>query len=244
MADRSDGRFTLIGRRRTSTRISRGATPTRSITAGLLAIEGAHALDDDPANVDRLVAAGFRMMSPTPLLRQRVRRLRARRRQGRADAAGRELIARMEAGGMIVDVAHASEATIDDVLSVATRPVVASHTGVRATADITRNLADAHAPWHRRHRRAGRDRLLADRDRRRRRRRRSPARSGQPSVSSASITSVSGSDFDGGVPVPFDATGIVQITDARSWATGSTDDEIARIMGGNALRVLAAALPE
>ena len=32
---------------------------------------------------------------------------------------------------MLVDVAHASAATIDDVLAMATRPVVASHTGVR-----------------------------------------------------------------------------------------------------------------
>ena len=45
--------------------------------------------------------------------------------------AGREMIERMEARGMIVDVAHASAATIDDVLAMATRPVVASHTGLR-----------------------------------------------------------------------------------------------------------------
>ena len=45
---------------------------------------------------------------------------------------------------MVVDVAHASAATIDDVLAVATRPVVASHTGVRGTADNARNLSDDH----------------------------------------------------------------------------------------------------
>jgi microsomal dipeptidase-like Zn-dependent dipeptidase len=45
------------------------------------------------------------------------------------------------------------------------------------------------------------------------------------------------------VPVPFDATGIVQITD-RLLGDGFTDEEIARIMGGNALRVLAVTLPE
>ena len=36
-----------------------------AITAGLLAIEGAHALDDDPANVDVVADAGYRMMSPS-----------------------------------------------------------------------------------------------------------------------------------------------------------------------------------
>ena len=37
----------------------------RGLTAGLLAIEGAHALDGDPANVEVVADAGFRMMSPS-----------------------------------------------------------------------------------------------------------------------------------------------------------------------------------
>ena len=41
------------------------------------------------------------------------------------------------------------------------------------------------------------------------------------------------------VPVPFDATGIVQLTDALL-VEGFGDDEVAAIMGGNALRLLAA----
>ena len=49
-------------RRRTSARRDARAWP---ITAGLLAIEGAHALDGDPANVEVVADAGFRMMSPS-----------------------------------------------------------------------------------------------------------------------------------------------------------------------------------
>ena len=64
--------------------------------------------------------------------------------KGGLTAKGREMIERMDAAGMVVDVAHASAATIDDVLAVATRPIVASHTGVRGTADNARNLSDAH----------------------------------------------------------------------------------------------------
>ncbi len=51
---------------------------------------------------------------------------------------------------MLVDVAHASAATIDDVLAMATRPVVASHTGVRGVADNARNLSDEQVRGHRR----------------------------------------------------------------------------------------------
>ena len=56
---------------------------------------------------------------------------------------GREWVARMEAKKMVIDLAHASPATLDDVLKIATRPVVVSHTGVRGTCDNERNLSDA-----------------------------------------------------------------------------------------------------
>jgi len=42
--------------------------------------------------------------------------------------------------------------------------------------------------------------------------------------------------------VPFDATGLVVLTDALIDA-GHTDDEIAKVMGGNARRLLADVLP-
>ena len=51
-----------------------------------------------------------------------------------------------------------------------------------------------------------------------------------------------GSDFDGAVQVPFDATGLVQLTDALMDA-GFEDDAIAKVMGGNVRRVLAESLP-
>jgi membrane dipeptidase len=43
--------------------------------------------------------------------------------------AGRAVVARMEDLGMLVDVAHASAETLRDVLAVARKPVVDSHTG-------------------------------------------------------------------------------------------------------------------
>ncbi|MEA2654456.1 MAG: rane dipeptidase, partial [Chloroflexota bacterium] len=52
-----------------------------------------------------------------------------------------------------------------------------------------------------------------------------------------------GSDFDGAVGVPFDATGLVLLSDALLDA-GFTDDEITGVMGGNARRLLAESLPD
>ena len=52
-----------------------------------------------------------------------------------------------------------------------------------------------------------------------------------------------GSDYDGTVTVPFDASGMALLTEALM-AAKFTPEEIAKIMGGNQLRLLAEALPD
>jgi microsomal dipeptidase-like Zn-dependent dipeptidase len=51
-----------------------------------------------------------------------------------------------------------------------------------------------------------------------------------------------GSDYDGAVEVPFDTTGLAQITD-KLLSEGLTDVQIHQVMGGNVGRFLAAQLP-
>ncbi|HUT78404.1 MAG TPA: membrane dipeptidase, partial [Polyangia bacterium] len=55
---------------------------------------------------------------------------------------GRKAVVEMERLGITVDVSHASDETFSDVLEIASRPVIASHSGVRAVADHHRNLSD------------------------------------------------------------------------------------------------------
>ena len=73
------------------------------------------------------------------------------------------MVRRMEAKKMIVDLSHGSDQQIDDVLAMATRPVVVSHTGVKGTCDNRRNLSDDQLRGDRREWRAGRHRLLGNR---------------------------------------------------------------------------------
>ena len=241
MAERSSGRLTMIRSVADLSAHLARRTPSWPVTAGLLAIEGAHALDDDPANVDVVFDAGFRMMAPCHFFDNAFSGSAHGVEKGGLTPAGHELIRRMEARSMVVDVAHASAATIDDVLVVATRPVVVSHTGVRGVADNARNLSDDHLRgiaatggligigfWPTA---SGGDDAEAI------------ARSIKHATNVAGMDHVAlGSDFDGGVQTPFDATGLVQVTDALILA-GFKDDEIGKVMGGNALRVLAEALP-
>ena len=241
LARRSDGRFVLIRTRADLVAFLELRRATPAITAGLLAIEGAHALDDDPANVEVVADAGFRMMSPSHLFDSAFGGSAHGIDKGGLTSAGREMLERMEVRGMLIDLAHASTATIDDVLATARRPVVMSHTGVRGTCDNVRNLSDEHLRgiaatgglvgigfWP--NATCGDDVTAI-------------ARAIRHATNTAGIDHVGlGSDFDGAVAQPIDATGMVQVTDALL-EEGFSDGEIRAVMGGNALRVLAEALP-
>ncbi|MBI4168745.1 MAG: membrane dipeptidase [Acidobacteria bacterium] len=64
-----------------------------------------------------------------------------RKHRGLSDL-GRDVVREMNRIGMMVDVSHVSDETIDDVLEVSRAPVFASHSSCRALTDIPRNLRD------------------------------------------------------------------------------------------------------
>jgi len=241
LEEHGEGRFRLIRSRADLATYRADRAADRGMTAGLLAIEGAHALDDDPANVDVLFEAGYRMMSMSHFFDNAFGGSAHGVDKGGLTDAGRQVIARMERLGMVVDVSHASAATIDDVLAVATRPLLVSHTGVRGTADNARNLSDDHLRgiaatggvigigfW---------DTATGGSDVA------SIARAIAYAADVAGVDHVAlGSDFDGAVTVPIDATGLVQITDALL-ELGWDEISVAKAMGANALRVLDEVLP-
>ena len=240
-ADRSGGRLTLIRQRGDlEAFLARRATDKR-IVGGLLAIEGAHALDGNLANVDCLAAAGYRMVAPTHFFDNDFAGSAHGVEGGGLTPLGRELIGRLEGASVIVDLAHASARTIDDVLSMATRPVVASHTGVRGTADNARNLSDEQLRgiaatggmvgigfW---------PTATGGED---------AASIGRAIAYAAGVIGVEhvglGSDFDGAVPVPFDASGLALVTESLL-PQGFDEAAIGRIMGGNAIDLLRRCLP-
>ncbi|HEV2502395.1 MAG TPA: membrane dipeptidase [Mesorhizobium sp.] len=241
MAVRSDGHFVIIRSKRDLRRFLDRRKVESGLVAGVLAIEGAQVLEGDPANVDVLFDAGFRMMSPAHFFDSEMGGSAHGVDKGGLTDKGREMVRRMEEKGMILDLAHASSATIDDALAISTRPVVVSHTGVKGTCDNNRNLSDEQLKalaarggligigyWETAV--CGKDATAI-------------AKAIQHTVGVAGIDHVAlGSDFDGAVTMPFDTTGLVQITDALL-AAGFSDPDTGKVMGGNEIRFLLENLP-
>lgn len=241
LAARSGGKLSIIKSAEDLSDYLESRRQDPSITAGLLGIEGAQVLEGDADNVGVLFNAGFRMMAPTHFFDNDIGGSAHGVEKGGLTEKGREVIRRMESLGMIVDVAHASSKTIDDVLAMATRPVVVSHTGVKGTCDNTRNLSDEHIRgiaatggvigigyW---------ETATCGTDAR------AIARAMRHVANVAGVRHIGlGSDYDGAVTVPFDTSQLVRITEALL-QEGFTDQEIEMIMGGNVLRLLKEYLP-
>ncbi|WP_108819430.1 dipeptidase [Pseudovibrio sp. Alg231-02] len=213
-----------------------------TIIAGVLGTEGGHALDGDIKNVDRLYEGGLRLMGLQHFFDNKLGgSLHGQSKAGLTDF-GKDVVRLMEKKEMIVDVAHSSPAVVEDVLAMATRPIVVSHTGVKGICDTPRNLTDDQVRkisakggligigfW---------DAAACDI---------SPkgvAASIDYAVSIAGIDHVAlGSDFDGSVTTAFDTSEYAVLTQ-ELLKKGFTEKQIAAVMGENIIRFLLENLPQ
>jgi microsomal dipeptidase-like Zn-dependent dipeptidase len=106
----------------------------------LLGIEGAHALEGDLANLDVVVGRGFRMIGLTHFFDNEFAGSAHGVQKGGLTELGRALV-RACRSSRVIDLAHLSPPAIDEVLAMATRPVVSG--GVGAPAE-QRTLSDEH----------------------------------------------------------------------------------------------------
>ncbi len=213
----------------------------RSQTAGLLGAEGLHLLEGDSANIDRLYEAGFRMVAPVHFFDNETGGSAHGVSKGGLTPFGKTVLAKAERRGMLIDLSHGSDQLISDILDVATRPLIVSHTGVRALCPGGRNLSDAQL------RRIGHggglvgialfEGAVCTTDLS------GTARAMRHAVDVMGLAHVAlGSDFDGAVTTPVDVTGVKMLVPELR-AVGFGESEIAALMGGNVRDFLLANLP-
>src|SRR5215475_2134780 len=111
--------------------------------SAFLTIEGGHTIDDDLRVLRMYYRLGIRSMTLTHA-----------RNTNWADSSsdtpahngltdfGKEVVREMNRLGMIVDLSHVSDNTFFDALAVTTKPVIVSHSSMRAISNVPRNVSD------------------------------------------------------------------------------------------------------
>ena len=112
--------------------------------AALMGMEGGYAIDEKLENVERYYRMGVRYMSPAWSVStswagssgDEIGKTRG------LNEFGKQVIREMNRLGMMVDVSHLSDRAFWDIVNISTKPVIATHSGCRAIADVPRNLSD------------------------------------------------------------------------------------------------------
>ena len=111
--------------------------------AAFSTVEGGHSIDDDLHVLRTYYRLGIRSMTLTHA-----------RNTNWADSAsdtpanngltdfGRDVVNEMNRLGMIVDLSHVSDKTFYDALAATTKPVIVSHSSMRAISNVPRNVSD------------------------------------------------------------------------------------------------------
>ncbi len=231
-AERSNGKLVLIKSANDLARFRERRQKEPDIAGGVLGIEGTQVLEGDPQNINAMYDAGYRMVGLTHFFDNEMAGSMHGVVKGGLTDKGKEMLRLAEQKHMIIDIAHSSSKTIDDVLALSKRPVMVSHTGVKGTVNNSRNLSDDQL-----RRIAAKGGLIGigfweeaigpitDL--------KATVRAIRHAVKTVGVDSVGlGSDSDGSVPMPMDASGMALLTD-ELLKSGFTPLEIRKIMGEN-----------
>ncbi len=241
-ARRSKGTLVLLRTGADLEAVLRARANGASVTAGLMATEGSHALDGKLGNIQNLYNEGFRMMGLHHFFDNKLGgSLHGVSKAGLTDF-GRDAIREMNRLGIMIDVAHSSEPVVDEALALSTTPLVISHTGVRGICKKPRNISDDHM----RRIAAGGGLIgigywegaVCDA---------TPAGIAKSIAYAVELVGYKhvalGSDYDGATSVYFDTSELAALTQALL-NEDLSDDAIRAVMGGNQIRFLQRYLPK
>jgi len=212
----------------------------QQIVGGILGIEGAQPLQGDMANLLKLESAGFRLFALQHFFDNELGgSLHGDSNAGLTDF-GRAVVAEVQLRGMILDVAHASEQVVRDVLEITQMPIVLSHSGINNNCPSKRNISDELMQQI-----AATGGVVGIGYWQDDRCENSPAGVAQSIAAAVALLgpdAVSlGSGFDGSVATAFDSSELAAVTHELV-ALGMEEASIRKVMGENMVRVLRARL--
>jgi membrane dipeptidase len=112
--------------------------------ASLLGMEGGHAIENSLGALRAYYDLGVRYMTLTHNVNLDWADSAAKPPQhGGLTQFGEDVVLEMNRLGMLVDLSHVSDDTMDDALRVSKAPVIFSHSSARALCDVPRNVPDS-----------------------------------------------------------------------------------------------------
>jgi len=239
---RSDGELVFLRTRADLETVLTARANGTPVTGGLMATEGSHALDGSLDNIQNLYNEGFRMMGLHHFFDNELGgSLHGLSKAGLTDF-GRDAVKEMNRLGIMIDVAHSSEAVVDETLELSSTPLIVSHTGVQGACDSPRNISDDHMRriaavggligigyW---------DGAVCDA---------TPAGVAKSIAYAVNLVGEEhvglGSDYDGATSVYFDTSELSALTQALL-TEGLNEKQIRAVMGGNQIRFFQNYLPQ
>ncbi len=241
-AAESDGKLRVITSKTDLQKFISDRAKNKSLTSGMLGLEGAQPLEGDLANLDEFYKAGVRYIGLAHFYDNEWAGSAHGIQKGGLTEIGKKLIKKMDSLHIMIDLAHSSQQTINDVFAVHDGPVLVSHTGIKGVCDNQRNLTDEHLMeigkrngmvgiglW---------ETAVCGKD---------------PAATAKSIRYVAdkigvdkvalGSDWDGAIEAHFDVTGLPLLVTALE-KEKFTSSEIEKILGGNVRDFFLHNLPE
>ncbi len=242
LAEDNPEQFMLVRNQRELNALLQKKENGTKILGGLIGSEGSHALEGDLDNIQKLYDAGFRMMSLQHFFDNKLGgSLHGHSNEG-LTTFGKQAVREMDRLDIMIDVSHSSPQVVEDVLALTDSPLIVSHTGLHGHCPTHRNISDQLMTqiaegggiigigyWDAAVCTANPQNIV---------------KAISYGIDLLGVEHIAlGSDFDGAVTTPFDASELAVLTDEMLKAGYSVED-IRAVMGGNMVRFLQQNLPQ